>query len=65
MYVIYSRLQIGSERVKFCVKNQKNVWLCWNCVKSDCLTSLGGFEWFLNFFDFNTFNLGKCEKLDF
>ena len=25
--------------------------ICWNCLKSDCLTSLEGFEWFFKFFD--------------
>ena len=40
-----------SERVKFSVTKQKNVPLLLKLI-TDCLTSLGGFEWFLTFFDF-------------
>ena len=41
-----------SERVTFSVKNQNNCGFCWNCLKSNRLTKLEGFERFLNFFDF-------------
>ena len=40
----------------------------WNCLKSDFLTNLGGFEWFLFIFFlilFNAFNTGKIEKHNF
>ena len=38
----------------------------WNCLKSDCLTSLGDFEWLLIFFFFfvNTLRTEKNEKLE-
>ena len=38
--------------LKFQWKTKKILELCWNFLKSDWLTSLGGFEWFLIFFDF-------------
>ena len=40
-----------SKKVKVSVKNQKVFGFCWNYLKSDWLTSLGGFEW-LYFFWF-------------
>ena len=60
----------GSKRVKFSMKQQqKMLGYCWNCLKSDCLTSLEGFEWFLVFFIiiilFNPFSTRKIEKLYF
>ena len=36
----------------FSMKNQEYVQLYWNCLKIHCITSLGGFEWFLIFFFF-------------
>ena len=43
----------GSDRVEFSVtKNKKMFGFCCNCLKSDCLTSLGDFEWFLILFNF-------------
>ena len=41
----------GSESVNFSVENQKTFSFCWNCFKSYCITSLEGFEWFLDFLD--------------
>ena len=39
---------------------------CWNCLKSDCLTSLGGYKWFLDFLTlFNPSQPEKNEKFDF
>ena len=50
----------------FLLEKQKKLGICWNCLKSDWLTSLGGLEWFLIFFIlFNSFSLGKIGKLDF
>ena len=34
------------------MSNLKLKYEIWNCLKSDYLTSLGGFEWFLIFFLF-------------
>ena len=34
------------------VKNLKNIPILLKLLESDWLTSLGGFEWFLNFFHF-------------
>ena len=46
----------GSQRIKFSVKNKKK----------GCLTTLGGFEWFLIFLIlFKSFSTKKIEKLDF
>ena len=59
-----------SERVQISVKIKKMFYFCWNCLKSEWLTSLGGFKWFLFFYFFfilcffilfNPF----VEKLDF
>ena len=48
---------LHGEMVKFSVKIKKIFGFCWNCLKSDCLSSLRGFEWFLIFFIlFNHFN---------
>ena len=39
---------------------------CWNCLKNDFFTNLGGFEWFLFcFILFNSFSPEKIGKLDF
>ena len=47
-------------------KPNKMFGFCWNCLKSDFLTRLRGFEWFLIFFIlFNPFSNWKFEKLDF
>ena len=40
------------DKVKFLVKSQKMFDFCWNCLKSDCLTGLEGFELYLKFFVF-------------
>ena len=51
-----------SESVKVSVENQK-IGFCWNYLKCDWLTSLGGFEWFLILF-LILFNLSVVsEKL--
>ena len=45
----------GVQRVKglkFQWKTKKILGICWNSLESDWLTSLVGFEWFLDFFDF-------------
>ena len=60
----------GKKRVKFPVKKTKKMLgFCWNCLKNDCITSLGGFEWFLFFIFYliwcNSFGTEKIEKLDF
>ena len=39
---------------------------CWNCLKSDWITSIRGFKWYLIFFvSFNAFSTGKIQKLGF
>ena len=48
-------------------KNNKEILAnCWNCLKSDWITRLGGFEWVVRFFElFNYFSATKIKKLDF
>ena len=45
------------------VKNLKNIPILLKLLESDWLTSLGGFEWFLNFFHFSL-TLSVPEKLE-
>ena len=52
--------------LKFQWKNKKIFGYCWKYLKSDWLTSEGGFEWFFRVFFIllNPFIARKTEKLD-
>ena len=56
-----SRAQ-GAKGLKFQWKTKKMLGICWNWLKSDWFTNLGGFEWFLIFF-FISLTLSVPEKL--
>ena len=52
----------GSGRVKVSVKNKRIFGICYNRFKSDLITRLGDFEWFLFVFDFLTLSIPSKSK---
>ena len=49
--------------VELLVEKWKNIGFCWNCMKDDCLTSLGCLERFLSLSNlFDLFSTGKIGK---